>query len=58
MEKVIIIKSIYTEAFRNWKYLLIKNSFKVISIICFSLIAMTIYAFIFRVSTGFAFGNL
>lgn len=58
MEKIILIRSIYTEAFRNWKYLLVKNYFKVVSVICFALIAITIYAFIFRLSTGYAFGNL
>lgn len=58
MEKILLIKSIYAEAFRNWKYLLIKNYFKVFSVICFTLIAITIYAFIFRLSTGYAFGNL
>lgn len=58
MEKIILIRSIYTEAFRNWKHILLKNYFKVFTVICFTLIAITIYAFIFRLSTGYAFGNL
>jgi len=58
MEKILLVKSIYMEAFRNWKHIIIKNYFKLFSIICFALIVITIYAFIFRLSTGFAFGNL
>lgn len=58
MDKILLLKSIYIEAFRNWKYLLIKNYFKALSVVCFVLIAITIYAFVFRLSTGFAFGNL
>jgi len=58
MDKVLLIKSIYIEAFRNWKYIILKNYFKLFSIVCFALIVITIYAFIFRLSTGFAFGNL
>lgn len=58
MEKILLIREIYLEAFRNWKNLILKNYFKIWSFICFTLIAITIYAFIFRLSTGFAFGNL
>ena len=58
MEKILLVKEIYIEAFKNWKHLIIKNYFKIWTVVCFSLIAITIYAFIFRLSTGFAFGNL
>ncbi|MFD0795837.1 DUF6747 family protein [Maribacter chungangensis] len=58
MEKILLIREIYLEAFRNWKYLILKNYFKIWAFICFALIGITIYAFIFRLSTGFAFGNL
>ncbi len=58
MEKILLIREIYIEAFRNWKNIILKNYFKIWAFICFTLIAITIYAFIFRLSTGFAFGNL
>ncbi len=58
MEKILLVKEIYIEAFKNWKHLILKNYFKIFAVVCFTLIAITIYAFIFRLSTGFAFGNL
>jgi len=58
MDKIVLFKEIYVEAFKNWKYIILKNYFKVFSFVCFALIAITIYALIFRISTGFAFGNL
>ncbi|MFT6933823.1 MAG: hypothetical protein ACJAUQ_000200 [Maribacter sp.] len=58
MQKILLVKEIYIEAFKGWKDPTIKNYFKIWTFICFTLIAITIYAFIFRLSTGFAFGNL
>lgn len=58
MEKILLVKEIYMEAFKNWKSLILENYFKVFSWICFTLLAITIYAFAFRVFTGFSFGNL
>lgn len=56
MEKLLLVKEIYLEAFRNLGHLLIKRYFKAFSWFCFFLLAVTIYAFIFRLSTGFSFG--
>lgn len=55
MDKLLLVKEIYSEAFRNWTLRVLKKYFKVYSWICFILLGMVIYAFIYRVSTGFAF---
>ncbi len=55
MEKLILVREIYLEAFKNWTSLILKKYFKVFSWFCFALWLVTMYAFIFRVSTGFAF---
>ncbi|MDO1512926.1 hypothetical protein Q2T41_09695 [Maribacter confluentis] len=58
MEKIILVKEIYTEAFRNWRSYLLENYFKLFSWLCFILIGLAMYALIYRVSTGFSFSNL
>jgi len=58
MEKITLVKEIYTEAFRNWRSFLLENYFKLFSWLCFVLIALAMYALIYRVSTGFSFSNL
>ncbi|MFS4466237.1 DUF6747 family protein [Maribacter sp. 2210JD10-5] len=58
MEKFLLIKEIYFEAFRNWRNIILENYFKVFSWICFLLIGLVLYAFVFRISTGFSFSNL
>jgi hypothetical protein len=55
MEKILLVKEIYIEAFRNWTSLMLKRYFKAFSWFCFGLWLITMYAFVFRVSTGFAF---
>jgi hypothetical protein len=55
MEKLLLVREIYLEAFRNWTNLILRKYFKVFSFFCFGLWLVTMYAFIFRVSTGFAF---
>lgn len=55
MDKILLIKELYLEAFRNWTNIFLKKYFKVFSWFCFALLLITIYAFIFRVATGFAF---
>ncbi len=56
MQKLLLIKEIYVEAFKDWTYRLLHKYFKVFSWFCFFLLAVVIYAFVFRVSTGFTFG--
>ena len=56
MESILLIKEIYLEGFRNLGNFIIKNFLKGYAWACFILSAITIYAFIYRLSTGFAFG--
>ena len=55
MKKILLVKEIYYEAFKNWGNMLLKKYFKVFSWFCFFLLALAAYALIFRMSTGFAF---
>lgn len=55
MRNVVLIKEIYLEAFRNLGHYIVKKYFKAFSIFCFFLLAVVIYAFLYRVSTGFTF---
>ncbi|MET7028771.1 MULTISPECIES: DUF6747 family protein [Sediminicola] len=53
MTKLLLIKEIYLEGFRNLGHFIIKNYLKVFSWVCFSLILVAMYALVFRMSTGF-----
>lgn len=55
MRNILLVKEIYFEAFKNLGNFLIKNYLKVFAWSCFILIAISIYALIFRMSTGYAF---
>ncbi len=55
MEKLLLLKEIYFEAFKNWGSQFLKKYFKVLSWVCFVLIVVSLYALIYRMSTGFAF---
>lgn len=55
MKRILLVKEIYVEAFKDWTQKLMERYFKAFSWVCFFLIAVTIYAFIYRLSTGFAF---
>ena len=56
MNKLLLLKDIYLEAFRNLGHFIITRYFKVFSIFCFLMLAIVIYAFFYRLSTGFTFG--
>ncbi len=56
MSKLLLVKEIYVEAFKDWTLRVLQKYFKVYSWLCFILLGMVIYAFIYRVTTGFAFG--
>lgn len=56
MRKLLLVREIYIEAFKNWTYRLLNKYFKVYSWFCFALLLVVVYAFIYRVATGFAFG--
>ncbi|MGB5666429.1 MAG: DUF6747 family protein [Maribacter sp.] len=55
MKNVLFIKEIYLEAFKNLGHAFVKSYFKVFSLFCFASFFVMLYAFVFRVSTGFAF---
>jgi len=55
MKNVLLIKEIYLEAFKNLGTKLVKSYFKAFSWFCFASFLIVLYAFIFRVVTGFAF---
>ncbi|MUH35141.1 hypothetical protein D9O36_04750 [Zobellia amurskyensis] len=55
MRKLLLFKEIYAEAFRDWTFRMLTKYFKAYSWFCFALLILVIYAFIYRVSTGFVF---
>ncbi len=55
MKNVLLIKEIYLEAFKNLGHAFIKGYFKAFSWFCFAAFIIMLYAFVFRISTGFAF---
>lgn len=55
MKTLLLCKEIYLEGFKDFTQLMVKNYFKAFSWFIFAMIAVVIYAFIFRVITGFAF---
>ena len=56
MQKLLLVKEIYTEAFSNWTHEILNRSFKVFSWFCFAMWAVAMYAIVYRVATGYAFG--
>lgn len=55
MRKFLLVKEIYLDAFRNLGNIILAKYFKAFSWFCFALFFVVLYAFIFRLSTGFAF---
>lgn len=55
MKTTLLIKEIYLEGFRNLGNLIIRNYFKAFAWFSFVLFFIVLYAFIYRVATGFAF---
>lgn len=55
MKTVLLIKEIYTEGFQNLGNIIVKEYFKIFAWFSFAMYAVVLYAFIFRVATGFAF---
>lgn len=56
MKNVLLIKEIYSEAFKNLGTKYVKSYFKFFAWFCLASYAIMLYAFAFRVSTGFNFG--
>ena len=55
MKTTLLIKEIYLEGFRNLGHMIIKSYFKAFAWFSFVLFFVVLYAFIYRVATGFAF---
>ncbi len=55
MKTTLLIKEIYLEGFRNLGHLIIKNYFKAFAWFSFIMFFVVLYAFVYRLSTGFAF---
>jgi hypothetical protein len=53
MVKSLLLKKVYFEAFKNLGHRIVKNGFKIYFWVCASLFVMVLYAFIFRLTTGF-----
>lgn len=55
MKTVLLFKEIYLEAFKNLGNLIVRNYFRVFFWFSFAMFLVVLYAFIFRVVTGFPF---
>ncbi|MET6991275.1 DUF6747 family protein [Sediminicola arcticus] len=55
MKTLLLVKNIYLDGFRNIGNVFVRNYFKVFAIFSFIMFAIVMYAFVFRVITGFAF---
>lgn len=55
MKTMLLVKEIYLSAFRDLGHFLVKNGLKLFSWFCFAMFFTVLYAFVFRISTGFAF---
>ena len=55
MKTTLLLKEIYLEAFRDLGHFLVRNYFKLFAWFSFAMFAVVLYAFIFRLATGWAF---
>ncbi|WP_370588472.1 DUF6747 family protein [Robiginitalea sp. SC105] len=55
MNIILLIKNIYHEAFVNLGHFITKNFFKAFAWFSFMMFFVVLYAFVFRVYTGFPF---
>lgn len=55
MNTLVLLKDIYMEAFRNLGHYLTRNFFRAFAWFSFIMFLVVLYAFLFRVFTGFPF---
>lgn len=55
MQKLLLFKEIYLEAFRNLGHMLLTKYFKFFFWFCFAMLLVVMYAFTYRIATGFVF---
>ena len=55
MKRLLLVKEIYLEGFRNLGHIIIEKYFKVFAWFSFVMFFVVLYAFVYRIATGFAF---
>ena len=58
MKTVVLIKEIYVQGFRNLGSYLVKNYFKAFTWFTVAMFVMVLYAFLYRLLTGFVFSTI
>lgn len=55
MKTILLVKEIYLEAFKNLGSFIVRNYFRAFAWFSFAMFLVVLYAFVFRVYTGFPF---
>ncbi|WP_198944427.1 DUF6747 family protein [Robiginitalea sediminis] len=55
MKTLLLVKEIYLDAFKNLGNLIVRNYFRAFAWFSFAMFLVVLYAFVFRISTGFPF---
>lgn len=55
MKTILLLKEIYLEGFKNLGNFIVRRYFRLFAWFSIAMFAVILYAFIFRISTGFAF---
>lgn len=55
MKTLLLVKEIYLEAFKNLGSFVVRNYFRAFAWFSFAMFLVVLYAFVFRVYTGFPF---
>ncbi len=55
MNTLLQLKEIYLNAFRQFSNYIVRNSLKVLAWFAFAMLVIVLYAFVFRLYTGFPF---
>ncbi|WP_339710448.1 DUF6747 family protein [uncultured Kriegella sp.] len=55
MKTILLLKEVYIEGFKNLGNFIVQKYFKLFAWFCFAMFFIVLYAFIYRVATGFAF---
>ena len=55
MKTILLVQEIYADGFKNLGSFLVKRYFKLFAWFSFVMFTVVLYAFIYRVATGFAF---
>ncbi|HET8737541.1 MAG TPA: DUF6747 family protein [Pricia sp.] len=55
MKTFVLLREIYSEGFKNIGSFMVRNYFKAFAWFSFLMLVVVVYAFLYRLSTGFAF---